>query len=260
MKRRLENLNALITGGTKGIGRAIATRYAEEGANLFLCARSAGPLDNTSADLRKLGAKVVSHAADVSDQKSVKEMVQHAIKELGEIDILVNNAGYAKSSPFLDYSLEEFEQTIKVNLYGVFHVSQAVLPGMIKRKKGKVINIASTGGKWGSRNQSVYNASKHGVVGLTRCMALEMAPYKINVNAICPYTVETEMILPLLEKNAKLLEISSEEILKRLAAASPLGRIIQPADVAHLAVYLASEESDSMTAQSISVCGGYLMI
>ena len=230
------------------------------GANLFLCARSAGPLESAAAELRKLGGKVVTRVADVSDQKSVKEMVKQALNDLGQIDILVNNAGYAKISPFLDYSLEEFEKTIQVNLYGVFHVSQAVLPGMIKRKKGKVINIASTGGRWGSRNQSAYNAAKHGVVGLTRCMALEMSPHQINVNAICPYTTETEMIAPVLDRNAQILGISPEEIKIRLRAASPLGKIIQPADVAHLAVYLASEESDSITAQSISVCGGYLMI
>lgn len=260
MKRKLENRNALITGASRGIGQAIATRFAEEGGNLFICARTAGALEEAATEIRRLGGKVVSHVADVSDQKSVQGMVEYALKEFGQIDILVNNAGIAKFSRFIDYSLEDFDQTLKVNLYGVFLVTQAVLPGMMKHRKGKVINIASTAGKWGSINQSAYNASKHGVVGLTRCIALEMAPYNINVNAICPAIVETDMSLPFFEQHARILGISKEDLIKTLINKRALKRFLQPEEVAHLALYLASDESDGMTAQSISICGGLIMV
>jgi meso-butanediol dehydrogenase/(S,S)-butanediol dehydrogenase/diacetyl reductase len=260
MKDRLGNRNALITGASHGIGQAIATRFAEEGANLFICARTAAPLEEAAAGLRKFGGKVVACTADVSNQKSVKDMVQHALKELGQIDILVNNAGIAKVSRFMDYSLEDFDQILKVNLYGVFHVTQAVLPGMMERKKGKVVNIASTAGKWGSRNQSAYNASKHGVVGLTRCVALEMASYNINVNAICPGMVDTGEIMPFFEENAKIFGISAEEMIKNAKAGHGMNRFLKPEEVAHLALYLASDESDGMTAQSILICGTYVMV
>jgi NAD(P)-dependent dehydrogenase (short-subunit alcohol dehydrogenase family) len=211
MKRRLENLNALITGGNRGIGLAIAQRFAEEGANLFLWARNLASLEQAVTEVQKLGIKAIAHACDVSDQESVQKMVQHAIREFGRIDILVNNAGVHQASRFIDYSLEEFDQIMKVNLYGVFLVTKAVLPGMMERKKGKVINIISTAGKWGSKNQSAYNAPKHGVVGLTRCLGLEMAPFNINANAICPALVGTDTQASFLEQHSKILGITPEE-------------------------------------------------
>ena len=261
MRGKLKNRNALITGGSRGIGKAIAFRFAEEGANIFICSRSAGQLEETTKELKKTGVKVVSGVADVSVQDSVREMVQYALKEMGQIDILVNNAGLgSKTRPFLEYSLEDFDQILKVNLYGVFHVAQAVLPGMIVRKKGKVINIASTAGKWGTRNQSPYNTSKHGVVGLTRCLALEMAPYNINVNAICPWIVETDIIQYGIEQRSKTMGISREAVVEMLKKNSPLGRFLKPEEIANFALFLASDDSDSITAQSISMCGGYLMV
>ena len=238
----------------------MAVRFAEEGADLFIYARTEAPLRDAVAEITRLGGKAVPHVADVSDQKSAREMVQHALKEFGRIDILVNNAGIHKVSRFVDYSLEDFDQIMKVNLYGTFHVTQAVLPSMMARKKGEIVNIASTAGKWGGRNQSAYNASKHAVVGLTRCLALEMGPYDINVNAICPTIVETDMSLPFFEDHAKIRGCSKEDLIKTMKSHNALNRFPKPEEVAHLAVYLASDESDGMTAQSISLCGGYLMI
>jgi meso-butanediol dehydrogenase/(S,S)-butanediol dehydrogenase/diacetyl reductase len=261
MACKLKDRNALITGGSRGIGRAIAFRFAEEGANLFICSRSEGQLQQTANELKDRGAKVVSRVADVSVQDSVRAMVQYALEEMGPIDILVNNAGVgSKTRPFLEYSLEDFDQIVKVNLYGVFHVTQAVLPGMIARKRGKVINIASTAGKWGSRNQSAYNISKHGVVGLTRCVALEMAPYNINVNAICPWIVETDIIQYGIEQRSKTMGISKKDVVEMLKKNSPLGRFLKPEEIANLALFLASDDSDTMTAQSLSMCGGYIMV
>ncbi len=258
-KRKLENRNALITGASRGIGKAIATCFAEEGANLFICARNVEPLEKAATQIRRFGGKVVTHGADISNQKSVQEMVKHALKEFKQIDILVNNAGIHIGRKFVDYSLDEFDQVIKVNLYGLFHVTQAVLPGMIAHKRGKIINIASTAGKWGSKNQSAYNASKHAIVGLTRCIALEVGTFNISVNAICPSLVETEET-PFFKERSEVLGISEEELRRNVIAQHSIGRLVQPEGVAHLALYLASDESDGMTAQSILLCGGYLMV
>ena len=257
---RLENRNALITGGSRGIGKEIARRFVEEGASVCLCARGEGALNETAEELRQTGGRVVAYVTDVSDRGRVEEMVGHALAEFGVLDILVNNAGMTKSGRFMDYSFEDFERVVKVNLYGVFHVTRAVLPSMIEQKRGKILNIASTAGKWGSMNQSAYNASKHAVVGLTRCLALEMAPFHINVNAICPAGVEGDEIESLVEHWATQMGVSKEEARKNITSRSPIGRFIYPEEVASLAVYLASDESDAMTAQSLSLCGGYLMM
>jgi meso-butanediol dehydrogenase / (S,S)-butanediol dehydrogenase / diacetyl reductase len=256
----LENRNALITGGSRGIGKEIARRFVEEGASVCLCARGEGALNETAEELRQMGGRVAAHVADVSDQGSVEEMVGHALAEFGVLDILVNNAGMTKSGRFMDYSFEDFERVVQVNLYSVFHVTRAVLPSMIEQKRGKIVNIASTAGKWGSMNQSAYNASKHAVVGLTRCLALEMAPFHINVNAICPAGVEGDEIESLVEHWATQMGVSKEQARKNITSRSPIGRFIYPEEVASLAVYLASDESDAMTAQSLSLCGGYLMV
>jgi meso-butanediol dehydrogenase / (S,S)-butanediol dehydrogenase / diacetyl reductase len=259
-KGRLENRNAIITGGSRGIGKEIARRFVEEGASVCLCARGEGALNETAEELRQMGGRVVASVADVSDQGSVERMVDHALAEFGVLDILVNNAGMTKSGRFMDYSFEDFERVVQVNLYSVFHVTRAVLPSMIERKRGKIINMASTAGKWGSMNQSAYNASKHAVVGLTRCLALEMAPFHINVNAICPAGVEGDEIESLVEHWATQMGVSKEQARKNITSRSPIGRFIYPEEVASLAVYLASDESDAMTAQSLSLCGGYLMV
>jgi meso-butanediol dehydrogenase / (S,S)-butanediol dehydrogenase / diacetyl reductase len=257
---RLENRNALITGGSRGIGKAIARRFIEEGANTFLCARGERDLNQTALELRQMGGKVAVGVTDVCSRQSVEKMVSSALAELGSVDILVNNAGMMMSKRFLDYSFEEFDQIMKVNLYGVFQVTRAVLPSMIEKKSGRIINMASTAGKWGSLNQSAYNTSKHAVVGLTRCLALEMAPFHISVNAICPAGVEGDEINAMVEHWAGQLGVTEKEARDRITARSPIGRFIKPDEVAALAVYLASDEAEAMTAQSLSLCGGYLMV
>ena len=260
IRGKLENHNALITGGSRGIGKAIARRFVEEGANIFLCARGEGALEETAKELRQMGGKVAAGVADVCNQQSVEKMVSSALAELGSVHILVNNAGMMMSRRFMDYSFEEFDQIMKVNLYGVFHVTRAILPSMMERKSGKIINMASTAGKWGSLNQSAYNTSKHAVIGLTRCLALEMAPFHISVNAICPAGVEGDEINSMVEHWSHQLGVTEEEARKKITARSPIGRFIKPEEVAALAAYLASNESDAMTAQSLSLCGGYLMV
>jgi 3-hydroxybutyrate dehydrogenase len=256
---RLTGRNALITGASRGIGRAIAIRYAEEGANLFLVATNRAKLEETQAQAVALGVKAFVHSADVSDVAAVQAMVTAAISAFGQIDVLVNNAGTYKAAPLIEYSMEDFDRILKVNLYGAFHVMQLVLRHMKARKSGKVVNIASTAGKGGSLNQSAYNASKHALVGLTRCAALEMGAHQVNVNAICPGFVETDMI-DALNEHAAILGVSHEKVLEVVLGRVPLKRLLQPREVADLAVYLGSTESDGMTGQSILIDGGMLMV
>jgi len=257
---RLAGRRALITGASRGIGRAIALRYAEEGAELFLTATNAALLDETRALAEAQGAQVALHCADVSQRGAVQAMVDAALQALGGIDILVNNAGVYKAARLVDTTAEDFDRIMQVNVYGVFHVMQCVLRHMQQRSGGgKVINIASTAGKWGSMNQSAYNASKHAVVGLTRCAALEMGAHGINVNAICPGFVQTDM-LESFRAHGDILGLPFEKIMEAGLARVPLKRFLQPREIADLALYLGSSESDGMTGQTLLLDGGMLMV
>lgn len=256
---RLAGQVAMITGASRGIGRAIALRYAEEGANLFLVATNRAKLEECQTQAEALGVKAVVHAADVSDESAVQAMVSAAITAFSHVDVLVNNAGVYKAAPMIEYSMTDFDRIMKVNLYGAFHVMQLVLRHMKTRQRGKVVNIASTAGKGGSLNQSAYNASKHALVGLTRCAALEMGAHKINVNAICPGFVETDMIEAFRE-HSTILGVPFEKVMELGLARVPLKRFLQPREIADLAVYLGSAESNGMTGQSILIDGGMLMI
>jgi len=185
-------------------------------------------------------------------------MVGEAVKTMGRIDVLVNNAGIYKAARLVDYTPEDFDRIMKVNLYDAFNVMQLVLRHMQARKSGKVVNIASSAGKWMSMNQSAYNASKHALVGLTRCAGLEMGPHGVNVNAICPGFVETDMIEEF-RAHGEILGIPFEKVKEAGLARVPLRRFLRPEEIAHLAVYLGSGESDGMTGQSILLDGGMVV-
>jgi len=255
--KRLEDLTVLITGAGRGIGRAIATRFAGEGADLFLCATRMQTLEETRSLAAGSGRKIELHTVDVRDRGAVEKMVETAIDTFGQIDVLVNNAGIYKAAPFTDYTFEEFDDVMQVNVYGPFHVTQFVLKDMLKNQKGRIVNVASTAGKWASLNQSAYNMSKHALVGMTRCLALETAKSGITVNAICPGFVETD----LLNEAAKQYGIELAELIEGMVKPRvAIERIIQPEEIANLAVYLASSESEGMTGQSIVLDGGMVYV
>ena len=245
---RLAGRTALITGASRGIGQAIALRYAGEGANLVLTATTLAGLQATAEQARALGATVHTHAVDVADRAAVAALVDAAVAEAGGIDVLVNNAGVYHAAPLLDCTPEDFD-----------HVMQLALRHMRDRGRGKVVNIASTAGKGGSMNQSAYNASKHALVGLTRCAAQELGPLGICINAICPGFVETDM-LQSFSAHSAITGLSFEQIMANGKARVPLRRFLKPEEIAHLAVYLGSAESDGMTGQSILLDGGMLMV
>lgn len=260
MHKRLSGKRALITGGSRGIGLAIAAAFAREGCHLVLNARGEERLREAAKSLTAThGVDVMTHPCDVTEGESVRAMIA-AAEAKGPIEILVNNAGIHIPSRFVDYRFEDFRAVIESNVYSVFHVTQAVLPGMIERSSGRIINLASTAGKWGSRNQSAYNASKHAVVGITRCLALELAPHGVLVNAICPWIVDTDMADGFMERHAAIAGVTVEELRDRMNATVPLQRWIRPEEVAGLAVYLASEEASYINGQAWTVDGGYTMI
>lgn len=258
MTGRLAGRRALITGASRGIGRAIAEQFAQEGADLFLVATNVDRLADVKEATLAYGVMVRTYAANVAQRDQVFEMVDACVADLGGPDILVNNAGIYKAARFVDFQPEDFDQVMQVNAYGVFHAMQAALGRMVASGGGKIVNIASTAGKHESPNQAAYNASKHAVVALTRCAALEHAKDGITINAICPGFVDTDM-LDAFDAHAEIAGVSVEQVKAGLISRVPMGRLLDPKEIAHLAVYLASRESDGMTGQAITISGGLRM-
>ncbi len=255
MVGRLEGKRILVTGASRGIGRAIAEAYAKEGARLALAATTTAGL---AATAEAVGGKPLLLAADMSEPSAAEGLVVAAAEAMGGLDGLVNNAGIYRAARFVDYDAESFDRVMKVNVYGLFHAMQAALRLMTAAGYGKIVNIASTAGKHESANQAAYNASKHAVVGLTRCAALEHAKDGVTVNAICPGFVETDMISDF-AVHSEITGIPFEQLKAGMLARVPMGRLLAPEEIAHLAVYLAADESRGMTGQAITISGGLRM-
>lgn len=258
MTGRLTGRRVLITGASRGIGFAIAQTFAAQGADLVLSATTETGLESAKEGLSDYNVEVSTVVADVSDADAVDELFTSATKCYSDLDVVVNNAGIHIGKPFTEYDMDEFDRIMKVNVYSVFQLTQLAIRHMQALGRGKVINIASTAGKWESMNQAAYNTSKHAVVGLTRCVALENAKNNINVNAICPGLVETDIINNASSRMEKA-GIEPNEFREMLNNQVPMGRILQPKEVADIAVYLASSESDGMTGQTITISGGMRM-
>jgi NAD(P)-dependent dehydrogenase (short-subunit alcohol dehydrogenase family) len=260
---RLHGRHIFITGASRGIGRAIAIAMAAEGARLTLAATSEAALRET-ASLCEPSGDGQSHRVqvlDVSDREACFTAIASAWSEAGGIDGLVNSAGVYKSGAFLDYEDQDFRDLLEVNLHGTIHLMQAVLPRMIERGEGgRIVNIASSAGKWASANQSAYNVSKHAVVGLTRCVALEMGTHGICVNAICPGLVETDMMSQGFGRTAQMQGKSLDEVLAPVLSRVAMKRVLQPEEIAGLAVFLVGPESSGMTGQSLQIDGGMVYV
>lgn len=250
MKIDLTDEVAIVTGGRTGIGQAIALAFAKAGANLVIPTHS--DLDDCKrivGQIEKMGKRALAVLMDVTNRKEIERMVRQVIDEFGKIDILVNNAGIAVLKPLIDFSEEEYDKILNINLKGYFLCSQAVAQIMMKGKKGKIINIASVAGHIGLREHGPYTASKGGVIQLTKTLALELAPYSINVNAISPGPVETNMTKDL---------YSDPTVRRKILETIPLQRIGIPSDIANAAVFLASELADYITGTTLIVDGGWL--
>jgi NAD(P)-dependent dehydrogenase (short-subunit alcohol dehydrogenase family) len=255
-QRKLEGRVALITGASRGIGRAIARGYAREGAAVAVTARSSAELQSLVEEIRQAGGRALAIPADLADAARPAQIVQQVIKSLGTIDILVNNAGLGSSSsprPMVDFDDAFWHKTMALNLTAPYLLTKAVLPVLLGKKWGRIVNIASINGKIPALHAVAYTASKHGLLGLTRALALEVAREGITVNAICPGPVHTEMNDRRVEYDAKRLGLSIPELESRL---TPIGRRLEPEEIVPMAVLLASEESAAITGQAFNVCGG----
>jgi 3-hydroxybutyrate dehydrogenase len=258
---KLQNRIALITGGGRGIGRAIALAFAREGAEVVIAARTLAQVENVAGEIAaQFSTKALPVVCDVSEAASVARLFEavHQSFDRGP-DILVNNAGIAESAVLIKTSDELWQRILAVNLSGTFYCTRAALPAMIQRQWGRVINIASIAGKTGAPYVSAYAASKHGVLGLTRSAALEVAQSGITVNAICPGYVDTEMVTRGVENITRRTGLSEADAIDALRSMSPQKRIIEPEEVASLALLLASDEGRGINGQAINVDGGTVL-
>ena len=248
---KLENKVALVTGGGTGIGRAISLEFASEGADVAISSRNINNLNKVCKEIEEKGRKSLAVTADVCLKEQVENMVNQVIEEFGQIDILVNNSGITRNMPITDFTEEDWDIVINTNLKGVFLCTQAVVKHMIKRHYGKIINISSTSalGQF-SRGSSAYGSSKFAVNGFTKACALEFGPYGINVNAIAPGRILTQIVY----SNRTPEQV--DEFLKIGKEAAVLGRLGTVEDIAHLALFLASDDSSFITAEIIASNGG----
>jgi ketoreductase len=249
---------ALVTGATSGIGLEIAGRLARLGTSVYICSRSADTLAATVKSLQNEGLDVDGRVCDVTDGVQIRELVRAAVERFGPIDILVNNAGRSGGGVTAQISDELWFDVINTNLNSVFLLTREVLTagGMLEKHRGRIVNIASTGGKQGVLHGAPYSAAKHGVVGLTKAWGLELAKTGITVNAVCPGFVETPMARTVRGTYAKLWGVTEEEAFDRVTARVPIGRYVQTHEVAAMVEYLISDAAAAVTAQALNVCGG----
>ena len=256
--RTLAGKHALVTGGARGIGAAIARQLLEAGARVSLVGRSESALTSAVAELRELG-EVDGFSADVAQGDSVKRAFDQARERFGSIDILVNNAGQAASAPFLKTDEAIWQLMLAVNLTGTFLCTREALPDMLAAKWGRVVNVASTAGLTGYGYVAAYCAAKHGVIGLTRSLALEVATKGITVNAVCPGYTETDIVRDGVANIVAKTGRTEEQAHAELAAGNPQKRLVQPIEVAGTVLWLCLPASGAMNGQSLAVAGGEVM-
>ncbi|MGG8937954.1 3-oxoacyl-ACP reductase, partial [Streptomyces lividans] len=249
---------ALVTGATSGIGLEIARRLGKEGLRVFVCARGEEGLRTTLKELREAGVEADGRTCDVRSVPEIEALVAAVVERYGPVDVLVNNAGRPGGGATAELADELWLDVVETNLTGVFRVTKQVLKagGMLERGTGRIVNIASTGGKQGVVHAAPYSASKHGVVGFTKALGLELARTGITVNAVCPGFVETPMAASVREHYSDIWEVSTEEAFDRITARVPIGRYVQPSEVAEMVAYLIGPGAAAVTAQALNVCGG----
>ena len=243
----LKGKTAIVTGGSRGIGAAICKRFAEQGANIaLLYAGNTQKAEETKAALQDMGVKAEAYQCNVADAEQVAAVCKQIIKDFGGADILVNNAGITKDKLVPMMKVPDFDSVVDTNLKGAFYMIKQLYPVFMKQKSGKIINISSVSGLMGNPGQTNYSASKAGLIGLTKSVAKELASRNVNCNAIAPGFVATDMTENLSENNALVDHI-------------PMKRFAQPEDIANLALFLASDQSDYITGEVIRIDGGLAM-
>ena len=255
----LAGKRAVVTGAGRGIGRSIALAFANAGADVAVTARTSAELDQLVGEIQSIGRRTLAVSCDVTDPKQVQHMAASVVEGLGGIDILVNNAGNAGSHKFLNHSDELWHRMLAVNLTSVYYVTKAFAPKLVEQRYGRVINIASIASRVGGSYIAAYTAAKHGVLGLTRALAVELLPYNITVNAICPGYVDTPMTDGSVSNIASRTGMSEAQARETLEKTSPQRRLIEPEEVASIALFLTQDISKGITGQAINIDGGGVM-
>jgi NAD(P)-dependent dehydrogenase (short-subunit alcohol dehydrogenase family) len=248
---RLKNKAALITGGSLGIGKAIAIRFSQEGAKVAISGRGREALEETAQIIRSAGGEAMTIEADVQNKQQVDGMIEQVLQQWGDVDILVNNAGICSPAPFLQITEEDWDRHVAINLKGTFLSAQKTAVEMVRRGKGgSIINMSSVNGLAAEADQAHYNATKGAINLLSMSMAVELAEYGIRVNSLCPGFIDTRLTRPLIDNTPAIAEY-----LKTI----PMKRVGQPEEIAASAVFLASDDSRYMTGHSLVVDGGQLI-
>jgi NAD(P)-dependent dehydrogenase (short-subunit alcohol dehydrogenase family) len=252
---------ALVTGASRGIGRAIAEAYLEEGAKVALCARSSADLEALAESWNRKDRRAIALRCDVTSRDEVARAFDEVEKSWGKLHILVNNAGISGRTP-LDSagaaSDELWDRILETNLKGSYLVTRHALP-LMSSGGGRIVNMSSVLGRFGVPGYAAYCTAKHGIIGFTRALALELAPRGITVNALCPGWVETDMADQGIRETAAVLGISPEEFREQAIAGVPLKRFIDPPEIAKLVLYLTSDDASAVTGQAYNICGGQVM-
>jgi len=255
----LQGQVAIVTGAGRGIGRATALELARLGADVVVAELDKAGAERTAAEVKSLGRRALALPTDVTRRADLQTMADRTLAELGRIDVLVNNAGIYRAAAPLDVTEEHWDAVMSINARAVFFACQAVLPAMVKQKRGAIVSLASMAGKIGNRNNLPYNASKAAVISITKSLALAHAEDGIRVNCVCPGFVETDMWALVAREQGALMGMTPEEFTRQRAAQVPLGRMERPEDVAGVIAFLASSRAGYMTGQALSVDGGLVM-
>jgi len=258
--RYLEGQHAVVTGGSRGIGAAVARALAERGAKLTIMSRSISELKTQAEVLRRdLDATVCVFLCDVTDSGSIQNAFSQAKEANGRVQILVNNAGAAEGAPFAKMTRDIWDRMIAVNLTSTFACSAEVIPAMLAAKSGRIVNVASTAGLRGYKTMTAYCAAKHGVVGLTRALALETAKHGIAVNAVCPGYTDTDLTDGSVSNLADVFKVTEDDARAMLVRTIPRGSLITPAEVANAVAWLCAPEAAAITGIALPIAGGEVM-
>ena len=248
---KTEPRTVIVTGGGSGIGLAMARRFADAGERVAVCSRASINLDRAR---KEIAGDLLAAECDLREKSQIRGFVSQVVERWGAIHVLVNNSGVGGRNPIDQDMTDFFRDCLETNVTGAFHFIQRVLPEM--PEGGRIINISSVLGKLGVPASSAYCASKHALIGLTRALALELAPRRITVNAICPGWVDTEMSRDSMAQLAGIMGITAAQFQKKALGHVPIQRFVEPDEVAAMALYLASPEAGAITGQAINVCGG----
>ncbi|UCC54324.1 MAG: SDR family oxidoreductase [Anaerolineaceae bacterium] len=258
MKRFVDQV-VVITGAANGIGKACAQRFAQEGANIACLDITTADNEATAAECRSLGVEALALLCDVTDVDNIRLVIDAILEKWGRIDTLVASAGIYTGTPLAEVPLQQWQRTIDINLTGTFLTNQAIAPIIMKQRRGSIINLSSMAGKTSWPASAEYSSSKSGVIGLTRSVAMELAPYGATANAVCPGNTLTDMVRNVAAKVGATDGMTGEEWLDMRANDCPMKRLAEPWEIAGVIAFLASEDSRYLTGQAIEVDGGMVM-